>query len=188
MKKLLESLRLQLDNARETFGRLTQREQMTVLGGAAFVLFLVLVTIALSVSSAIDRAERRVRVKTDQLTQVVALQDEYRSREALRQARLREVGRTTTRLVSVVEEVARQTGVEIGQLRPEDGEPTADKVYESRVDLRATGLSADRLQDFLSRLETSPGVVIVRRLKMVRPFRKDVIDVELTVMTYRVKT
>lgn len=188
MKRIVDSVRAQVDVVRDAFGRLTQREQILVLGAVAAVLLVMFMGIALSVSSAIDNAERRVRVKTDQLTQVVALQDEYKAREAQRQARLREVGRSNTRLVSLVEDVARQAGVEIGQLRPEDGEPTADGVYESRVDLRATGLSADKLQDFLSRLETSPGVVIMRRLKIVRPYRKDVVDLELTVTTYRLKS
>ena len=188
MNQFIDSCKAQLEAAREAFGRLTQREQMIALGGAGVVLLVICLTIAAAVSGAIERAERRVRVKTDQLTQVVALQDEYKNREAQRQARLREVGKSTVRLVSLVEDVARQAGVEIGQLRPEDGEPTAEGVYEQRVDLRATNLSADRLQDFLSRLETAPGVVIMRRLKLLRPYRKDVVDVELTVTTYRLKS
>jgi len=188
MNAIIERLKAELDTAKAAFGRLTQREQVIVLGGAAAAVVFVLLIIGMLVSSAIDSAENRVKVKGDQLVQVMALQGEYRAREQQRQARLREIGRGTTRLVSLVEDVARQSGVEIGQLRPEDGEPNAQGLIESSVDLRATNLSADRLQDFLSRLETSPGVVIIRRLKVTRPFRKDSVDVELTVTTYRMKT
>ena len=66
------------------------------------------------------------------------------------------------------EDVARQSGIEIGQLRPEDAEPTAEGIVESRVDLRASNLSVDRLQDFLERLDKAPGVVVVRRLKIAK--------------------
>jgi hypothetical protein len=187
MNELLDQLKANLEAARAAFGRLTQREQVIVLAGAASGVVIVLLLIGLLVSSAIDSAEHRVKVKSDQLTQMLALQGEYKAREAQRQARLREIGRSTTRLVSLVEDVARQTGVDIGQLKPEEGEPNAQGFAESSVDLRATGLSADKLQDFLSRLETSPGVVIIRRLKVTRPFRKDTVDVELTVTTYRSK-
>lgn len=188
MNELGDKLRRNMDAARAAFKRLTQREQLIVLGGAAAMGLVLLITVGLLVASAIDKAEHRVRVKTDQLAQVLALQGEYKTRELQRQARLRELGRSQTRLVSLVEEAARQSGVEIGQLRPEDKEPNAEGIVESQVDLRATSLSADRLQEFLSRLETAPGVVIIRRLKVTRPFRRDTVDVELTITTYRAKT
>ena len=188
MSEFTDKLKANVESARAAFERLTQREQVIAVAVAAGTIFLLLLTIGLSVSGAIDRAEHRVKVKTDQLTQVLALQGEYKAREVQRQARLKEIGRSSTRLVSLVEDTARQAGVEIGQLRPEDGEPNTEGIVESRVDLRATNLSADRLQDFLSRLETAPGVVIVRRLKVTRPFRKDTVDVEITVTTFHLKT
>ena len=91
-------------------------------------------------------------------------------------------------MVSLVEEAARKASVNIGQLRPEEGEPSADGVVESVVELRARGLSADRLQDFLTRLEQSRGIVIVKRLKINKPYRKDTVDIELTVTTFKVKS
>lgn len=187
MKELRERIRAQLEMTRASFERLTQREQTLVLGGGAAALVIILFGVGLLVSNAIDKAEHRVKVKTDQLTQVLQLQGEYKAREVQRQQRLRELGRSNVRLVSLVEDTARQADVDIGQLRPEEGEPTPDGVVESRVDLRATNLSADRLQDFLSRLEKAPGVVIMRRLKVMRPYRKDTVDVEMTVTTYRSK-
>jgi hypothetical protein len=187
MNQLIEQLKANLEAARAAYSRLTQREQFIVLAAGATAVLLLLLVVGLWVASAIDSAEHRVKVKTDQLAQVVALQGEYKARETQRQARLREIGRTQTRLVSLVEDAGRQAGVDIGQLRPEDSEPNAEGIIESRVDLRASGLSADRLQDFLTRLETAPGVVVIRRLKVTRPFRKDTVEVELTVTTFRTK-
>lgn len=187
MKELREKIRAQIEQLRASFERLNQREQITVVGGGAAALVIILFGVGLLVSSAIDKAEHRVKVKTDQLTQVMQLQGEYKAREAQRQQRMRELGRSNVRLVSLIEDTARQAGVEIGQLRPDEAEPTPDGIIESRVDLRATNLSADRLQDFLSRLEKAPGVVIMRRLKVMRPYRKDTVDVEMTVTTFRSK-
>jgi hypothetical protein len=188
MKELLDKLRAQIVAGQAAFARLTQREQVMVLGGAAGVVLIVLLMLGLLVSSAIDRAEHRVKVKTDQLTQVIQLQGEYRAREQQRQARMKELSRANVRLVSLIEDTARQAGVEIGQLRPDDAEANPQGIIESTVDLRATNLSADRLQDFVAKLEKAPGVVILRRLKVQRPYRKDTVDLEMTVATYRMKT
>jgi hypothetical protein len=183
----LEKLRQAIDTARLAFSRLTQREQTMVVGGAAAGSLLVLIMIGMLVSGAINKEQHRVEVKTQQLSQVLALQGEYKARQAERAARLRTLGSSNVRLVSLVEDAAKQAGVEIGQLRPEDGEPGPDGVVESRVDLRASGLSADRLQDFLNRIESGAGIVIVRHLKLSRPYRKDTAEIELTVSTFKLK-
>ena len=183
----MERLQQWRDQIRLAFERLTQREQLMVVGGSAGAILLSLMLLGLVVSRAIASERGRVRVHTEQLLQVQALQGEFRARQAERQERLRALSASNVRLVGLVEEAARQAGIEIGQLRPEDGEPATDGVIESRVDLRAAGLSADRLQDFINRIEGGPGVVIVRRLKITRPYRKDVADIELTVTTYRLR-
>jgi len=185
--RALDSLKSKLEPLRAAFGRLTQQEQLMVMAGVGVVVVLFLIILSLAVSGAIDRAEHRVTVKTDQLTQVLQLQGEYRARALEREARLKELGRASVRLVSVVEDTARQAGVEIGQLKPEEGEASPEGIVESRVDLKASNLSADRLQDFLSRLEKGPGVVIVRRLKVTRPYKRDTVDVEMTVTTFKLK-
>ncbi len=183
----MQKLQQAIDNLRVAFTRLTQREQLIAAGGMATLVLLVLLGIGALVSAAIDKETRRVGVKTEQLHQVLALQGDYRARQLEREQRLRSLSGSQVRLVSLVEEAARRAGVDIGQLRPDDGEADADNIMESRVDLRAAGLSADRLQEFLNGLEKSPGVVMVRRLKVTRPYRKDTADVEMTVSTYKLK-
>jgi hypothetical protein len=183
----MEKLQHFIDELKVSFSRLTQREQLIAAGAGAAAVLLFLLGMGALVSGAIRREEHRVTVKTQQLSQVLLLQSDYRARQAERDQRLRSLGSSNVRLVSLVEDSARQTGVDIGQLRPDDGEPNSDGILESRVDLRAAGLSADRLQDFLNHIEKSPGVVLVRRLKMTRPYRKDTADVEMTVSTYKLK-
>ena len=173
--------------ARQAFARLTQQEQFMVMAVSGGVILAILLGVGLAVSSAISSAEHRVKVKTEGLTEILRLQGEYRARKADGESRMRNLSRSNVRLVSLVEDAARQAGVEISQLRPEEGDPSPDGIIESRVDLKTSNLSADRMQDFLSRLENAPGLVIVRRLKVTRPYRRDTVNLELTVTTFKVE-
>ena len=101
MNELKERVRAQIAAIRAAFERLKQREQLMVAGGGAAVLLIILFLVGLMVSSAIESAENRVRVKTDQMAQVLALQGEYRAREAQRQARMNELKRVTNELKNV---------------------------------------------------------------------------------------
>lgn len=185
----MSMLQSKIDAARMAFGRLTQREQMIVIAGGALAILIVLIGIGAGVSGAISRVERRVSVNTEILTQVLELEGEYKARQRAQDTRLRSLkGKSKVRLVKLVEDAALNAGVDIGQLSPDEGEPNEDGIVESRVDLRAQGLSIDRLQDFLSRLERSGGMVIVRRLKISKPYRKETLNIDLTATTYRVKS
>lgn len=185
---MLDKVKAQIEELRRAFGRLTQREQLMVVGGGAAVVLFVLIIVMLAVGNAISTAERRVRIKTDKLTQVLELQGEYRARKRQQQRKLRELRRTNVRLISVVENAARQAGVNIDRLNPEEDEPNAEGIAEARVDLRASELSIDKLQDFLTRLEKSDGVIILQRMRIQKPYRKDTLDLELTVSTYKVES
>jgi hypothetical protein len=180
----MAGLREQIDQARQAFSRLSQQEQFMALGIGGAVALLSLIGLGFWVSGAIDATEHRVKVKTDQLTEVAQLQSDYRARKTERERKMRELA-GDVRLVSLVEGVAKQAGVEISQLSPDDGEPNEDGIVKSRVGLRASNLSADRLQDFLSRLENARGLVIVERLKITRPYRHDTVNLELTVTTFK---
>lgn len=175
-------------SVRVALSRLNQRDQLLVLGGITTLVLLFLVLISFLVSQAIGREQRRVDVKTQQLYQVMALQGEYLTRQQEQAQRLRTLKNSRVRLISLVEEAAQKCGVEIGQLRPEDSEPSPNGIVESRVDLRASGLSVDRLEAFLNHLDSSQGIVIVRHLKVTRPYRKDVVDMEATVSTFKMKS
>jgi len=177
-----------VDSVKLSFGRLTQREQFIVFGGGFGGGLLVLLLIGGLLSSSIGKTNHRIKIKSKQLEQLLALQGEYKARQAQKAQQLADLKRSKIRLVSLVEDIAKQVQVEIGQLRPEEGEPSPDGIVESRVDLRATGLSADRLQKFLEGIERSKGLVIVRRLKIMRPYKKDVVDIELGLTTFKVKS
>lgn len=178
--KILEPINAQLE-------RLNERERVLVVGGGAGAILLIFTIVGVLISNAIGAAERRVILKTAQLAEVIQLEGEYKARERERQAKLRELERSNVRLIAVVEDAARTAGIEIGQIRPEEGEPNEEGVVESTVDLRASDLSVDRLQKFLETVENTPGLVVVRRLQVSKPYRRDTLNIELTVSTYKVK-
>jgi hypothetical protein len=175
-----------IDPIRNSISRLTEREQFAVAGGAAAAVLIIFFTFGFFISRAIHKAETRVRTKSAQLTEILAMESVYRAKQQEHEEQVRELSRSKTRLVSIVEQVGREAGIEIGQLRPDDSEPNAEGIIESRVDLRAAGLSADRLQKFLSSIEKSKGAVL-RRLRVNKPYKKDTVDIEVTVTSYKLK-
>lgn len=172
---------------RVAFGRLTQREQLLLVGGGMVATALAFTLAALMLSSAMSKQQLRVDDKTVKLHRVLALRPEYYQRQLEHAQKLKSLSGPQVRLVSLVEEAAKTAGIEIGQLRPEDGEPGADGLYESRVELRAAGLSVDRLQEFLNLIEGGPGIIMMRHIKLTRPYNKDLAEVELSVSTFKMK-
>lgn len=55
------------------------------------------------------------------------------------------------------------------------------------MELRAAGLSVDRLQEFLNLIEGGPGIIMMRHIKLTRPYNKDLAEVELSVSTFKMK-
>ena len=147
---MMDKVRELIDSARVAFGRLTQREQLMVVGIGGMAGVIMLLVIGALVSSAITREQHRVKVKTEQLMQVLSLQGEYKTRQLERKQRLETLGRSNVRLVSLVEDSAKQTGVDIGQLRPEDGDPSSrrgDRIARRLARRRPLGRPPDGLSD-----------------------------------------
>ena len=177
-----------LENIKASFDRLSPREKKVVALGTAVGGIFILSVSFYWVGTSLSNAERRVKAKTEQLVQILALEDGFKAREVERISKMKGLEHNAVRLVSVVEEAARQSGVEIGQLTPEDGAPNKDGVVESRLQMKAANLSIDRVQDFMGRLEKTPGVMIVRRLDLKKPYKKDTLDLELSLVTYKRKS
>ena len=175
------------DGLKLAFSRLPQRDQTLIVLTSGILALVFLVGTTVGVSLTLKKVSHRLSVKLEELTEVIQLQTDYQARQDERAARMRDLSASQVRLISVVELAAKQAGIEIGQLRPEEGQPSPEGIVESRVDLRAGGLSADRVQNFLEALEKSQGVVIVRRLRLSRPYSKDTVDLDMTITTYKLK-
>ncbi len=182
----MNAINAQLQKLEQAFARLTQREQVLVAITSALVMAFFFFITAFMFGGAISRAEARIESKTHDLNYVLRMQGEYKTRKEDRKRRLSSL-RGRTKLVKIVERAASSAGVEIGQLRPEEGEPDSEGIVESRVELRAQKISIDRLQKFMTLIEKSPGVVVIKRLKVNKPYRKETLDIDMVVATFKVK-
>ena len=130
-----------------------------MIGGSVVTVLVLVFSIGMWMSSSIDKTQHRIKRKTEQLQELFALQGQYKARQSERTKRLQDLSRGKVKMLStVVEDAARQAGCwdAIGRLQPENGEPGPDGVVESRVDLRVSGLSIDRLQEFLKTVGAIP--------------------------------
>jgi len=182
----MSELNQQISNLRLLFSQLSQRDQMLAMGGIAggFLAFLLILFLVLS--SSISAAERRVKSKGNTLRQVLALQGNYKQQKSAQDRVLRELKRNKKiRLVSIMEDAARMAGVEIGRLQPKKGTANDDGIVEHRVEVQVTKLSIDRLEEFLNRIKKKiPKSVVIRRLQVKKPYRKETLDVEINISAY----
>ena len=184
----MKALQELIDELRASFDGLPQSTQLMASASALFGLALLLVIGALLINGGAARSERRISQKTKQLKEVLALQGDYRKREAEQRQQRARLGRSSIRLVSVVDEAARASGVDVKEMKPRDEEADENGVVESRVELEARGMSVDRLQKFIGELVAKhPGAITIPKLKLSRPYRKDTLNLEMRVVTYKIE-
>jgi len=169
--------------------RLSPRERAMVSLAALAVSLLALMLISLKVSGTIRARETRIADKTQVLSQVGQLAQEYRRAQADR-ALLEAKLKTKVPLMSFVSQTGTRLGIEVNDLRP--GQPLgdkADKVSEESVEVSFPKLDLTKLTALLTELERGPGIVRVRRIA-VRGRNDDptAVDVTLVVATWEIKS
>ena len=91
-----------LDSLRLSFSRLTQREQVLVISGSVVTVLVVVFSLGMWLSSSIDKAEHRIKRKTEQLQELFALQGQYKARQSERAKRLQDLSRGKVKMLSTV--------------------------------------------------------------------------------------
>ena len=167
--------------------RLTVRERVVLLGGVGVLGFVIAVLLVVVLHGKVSKSENAIKRLGAQFQEVVSLEGEYLAQKDAHEDKLKKLQHSNVRLVSLVEDAAKKSEIDIGQLRPRESPVNSDGIVESEVDLRATGLSVDRLEKFLNLLEEVKGVVFIDRLKIKKPYKKDVVDIELSITTYKIQ-
>lgn len=167
------------------FARLNPREQLFAILGTMAAVVLVFTIGAMVTTSSLAKGERKIASWTGQLEELISLKSSYKELERKNREQLEALKSSRLSLVSFVEDLAKRSGVQVGRLNASEGQESSDGIVESRVDLRAMGLSADKLQEFLNLIENSPQMVFIRRLQIVRPYKKDMVDVEMTIVSFK---
>src|SRR5229473_7687532 len=182
--RMMEKLRALLADALTWLAAASPREKrLLALAAGGVLVFVVLIGWA-SFSSSIRKAQDSLDEKRDDFEKISRLAAGYGAQEQERQlleARLRQ---SPPGLMSFVDQIARQEGVEVGGMadRGVVAGGQGGRPKESSVEVNLGKVPLDKLVRLLQNVERSPGVVRVRRLRLHKSFdNKDVLDVSLSV-------
>lgn len=184
----MEKLKSLVAEAQTAFSRLTTREKRMVsaAGGAVaiFIVFMVLVSFSSSATAYRNRTEQKLRT----LGEVDALAASYREAEQARQAVERQLTASDVKLISYLEEKGTAAGLNIPTINPKPDVPIGDgKIIESSVELTLTDITLRNLVEFLSQVETGPGIVKVKYLRVEPRPANETLTAWVAVATYRMK-
>lgn len=184
-----ESLRSRIRDlfarASMAFARLSDREKAIALGIMVWVGTMTFVFSTYGIISGIEGTRKRVAYKTEQLSQVIALREVYRRAEERNASQRTKLEHNDLRLVGLVEDEAKKLGIDTSNITPHEGE-AENGVKAQFVDLRAAKLSYDKVTTYIEHLESNPSPVRVVKIHLTQRFdEKDLVDMELTVATYK---
>jgi len=170
------------------FFRLTERERVLVgAAGAALGVFAVFL-ILFSFSSSASTYRNRTRQKLGKLAQAEALAASYADAERVRQEVERQLSSSDVSLASYLEEKGEQAGMRIPTMNPKGEVPLGDgRILEISVELTLTDVSLRSLHQFLTSVESGPGVVKVKYLRMEPRPDNQTLTAWATISTYRLK-
>lgn len=184
----MEKIRGLLNDARAWFDRLTTRERQMVLGTGGAVLAFVLFIILFSFSNSANNYRKRTDQKMAKLREVQALAASYREAAQERQVVEQQLTGSNVRLMSYIEEKATQAGLTVPNMTPKNDVGIGDgQIVESSVELTFTDVDLRKLHDFLSMVESGPGVVKVKSLRLEPRDATDTLTAWTTVSTYKMK-
>ncbi len=187
--QVFDPIREKLADAQAYWSRLTQRERtlVSVAGGAVLVFALLLTFV--SFNSAATTYRRRTEEKLKKLAEVQQLAASYREAEGARQALEQQLTQSDIRLRSYVLEKGNSVGLDIPIMNPKPEVALDDdgKIVESAIELTLTEISLPKLVSFLSTVESGPGLVKVRYLRLEPRPAQELLTANLIVATYKMK-
>jgi type II secretory pathway component PulM len=184
---MMERIRALIADAQQYVAAASPRERrmlgLAAAGIVAFVLFVTWITFSRAISRA-DTALQERRLDFDKVKGLAANYGAQEQERQLLEARLRQ---SPPALMGFVDERAKAEGIEVGGMsdRGVTG-GTAGKPRESSVEVNLGKVPLDKLMRLLQAIESSPGVVKVRRLRLRKnPDNKETLDVSLTVTAWQ---
>ena len=181
LRKLLADISQYLEAA-------SPREKRLILGAAAGVAFFAVLVGYASFSSAIGKAERSLEEKRDDFVKVEKLAATYGAQELERQSLEQRLRQSPAQLMAYIDGLAKTAQVEIGSMSDRGAlNPGGNgKPRESQVEFNLGKVPLDKLNAFLKSIESTPGVVRVRRLRVRKSYdNKDTLDVNVAVSTWQ---
>lgn len=183
----MNTLRNLLNEAPAAFLRLTPRERSLVSVGGGVLFAFILWAVMSSFSASAKKHERAIETGLARLAEAQGLAGSFRAAQQKRQSLELQLTSQSIRLLSYVEEKGAAAGLQIPTINPLADQPLDDKLTESSVDLTLTDIKIDKLVNFLSSLETGPGIVKVKRVRIEPRVSSETLTAWVTISTYRMK-
>jgi general secretion pathway protein M len=177
-----------LNDLRTRFEQLSGREKRLVMAaGGALLLFILFITVASFANSA-NTHRRRTQEKLAKLQEVQQLAASYNQATAARNAVEQQLTNADVRLLSYISDKATAAGLEAPSMTPKGEVGIGDgKIMESTMDLQFTDVDLRKLTDFLRSVESGPGVVKVKYLRIEPRTASQTLMAWATVATYKLK-
>lgn len=182
----LDALRADLES---WVGKLSPRERVMVTVATVAVAVFVVWLVTLRIGDGISAREARIEEKTKVLSQVGKLADDYRRRQADRQAIEAKLKGPPVQLLGYVSQEGARLGVEVTDLRRTTTPGELQGLTEEAVEVNLARIDLPRLARLLQALERGPGVVRVRRLRVTtRSDDPALVDATVVVSTYQLRS
>lgn len=164
------------------------REKRLVFAAVGGVLAFVLLVAWGSLRSSTARRQDSLDEKRASFEKVQKLAANYSSREQERQMMEARLRQSPPQLMSFVDNLAKQEGIEIGGMsdRGVVSGGSGGKPKESSVEVNLGKVSLDKLTRLLTAIERTPGVVRVRRLRVRKSSDgAETLDVSITISAWQ---
>ena len=167
---------------------LSSRERRLVIGGGLVVIAFMVFFVTYSFGNTANAIRNRTTQKLAKLDEVLALTANYRQAKATQEAAERQLAQSNIKLLSYVEDIAKQKGLDLPSVTPKtEIQVGGTKIFENSVELTLTDVKLNRLVEFLQAIENGPGVVKVKYLRLEPRPQNETITAWLTIATYHLK-
>ena len=178
-----------LSSIPQMFARLSEREKRLVLiTGTVAVVFISFILVS-AVNSALDKRQKRVTMRKDEIAQLEVLRDRYRDAQEAEKKSSAQLRANSQSLFTRVQKASTEVGLPVPDLQ-ERRTPVKDSadLQEVSVDVNMKEISVDKLTTLLEKIEgkRSDGIVKVTKLKVKTRFdNPEMLEANLTVSTWR---
>lgn len=175
-----------LQRVREYLEGLSSRERTLLSTLGAVIMLLAVLGGTYYIYDRIDTLEENNEAMHRALTDIEKKRGPYLAARALAAQLELRVGQTPLSLSGFLEQIGKETGLEIRETNPRSPEPVGKKYIQQSVDLRISKVALEPLLKFMRRLETyQSNLVLVTQLSIrARDDKHQDFEVDMTVSTY----
>src|SRR4051794_6448207 len=184
----MNPLRQLFNDLRLRFEQLSGRERRLVTAAAAAVLVFILFITLYSFSSSANGYRRRTQDKLAKLQEVQQLAASFNEATAARNSIEQQLTSNDVRLLSYVSDKATAAGLDVPNMTPKPEVGIGDgKILESSMELTFSDVDLRKLTEFLRTVESGPGIVKVKYLRLEPRPATDTLAAWATIATYKLK-